>query len=187
MSSFSEYCLVAAATYYIVSLIQAALHVLTTPRRYSAHESPAYATHHSDLLCSASSASTRHMEDQRNLASPLALCLLATGWAGYLVLPNKLFVVHVLVLTVSFLVHVYLHAHYHTSHSWLNRYRWFRRRRLLHALQHRYAGRGGADNSPREHRPFAVLRLRAPPGLSRRGIPALFAPASSRARIRGRV
>lgn len=36
----------------------------------------------------------------------------------------------------AFWLHLYLHEHYHLTHSWLNRYAWFRRKRALHFVHH---------------------------------------------------
>lgn len=40
-------------------------------------------------------------------------------------------------IAASFAAHVYVHAQYHVRGSWLQRYPWFRRGRLLHAVHHR--------------------------------------------------
>lgn len=44
-------------------------------------------------------------------------------------------------VAASFAAHVYLHEQFHLSGSKLQRYRWFRRRRLLHAVHHRDGSR----------------------------------------------
>jgi sterol desaturase/sphingolipid hydroxylase (fatty acid hydroxylase superfamily) len=56
-----------------------------------------------------------------------------------LVLPLAPFVSFSTTLLVSFGAHAYIHKHYHLQHTWLERSRWFCRRRDLHYVHHRDA------------------------------------------------
>ena len=63
----------------------------------------------------------------------------AFAWAALFawLVPVPLAIALALGIAASFAAHVYLHAQYHVHGSRLQRYSWFRRRRLLHAVHHR--------------------------------------------------
>lgn len=93
-------------------------------------------SHHA-LYPSSHMVARRYEESEASLT---ALYLLPAGALASLffwLLPVALAAGVTLGLGASFAAHVYLHEHYHLSGSWLRRYAWFRRRRLLHAIHHR--------------------------------------------------
>ena len=81
---------------------------------------------------------SRRYDDAETTLTPLYL-IPAFALAGLFLwlAPLSLAIAFALGLAASFATQVYVHAQYHVRGSWLQRYRWFRRGRLLHAAHHR--------------------------------------------------
>lgn len=64
---------------------------------------------------------------------PAAVALALLAWV---LLPSDLWIVATACVTITFVLHVYLHAQFHIEGSRLNRFSWFRNRKELHRQHH---------------------------------------------------
>ena len=74
--------------------------------------------------------------EERNLSYAFVPVALLIGATAYWLLPVELFAVSFVTLVGTFTAHIYLHAHYHLTDSWLVRFFWFRKLKELHRIHH---------------------------------------------------
>jgi sterol desaturase/sphingolipid hydroxylase (fatty acid hydroxylase superfamily) len=83
--------------------------------------------------------SEKYLAEHGNNTPFFLIPVAAVAVAVWSFMPLDLFVIHVAALALSFYAHVYLDAQYHVTGCWLGRFRWFRRKQLLHFVHHRHA------------------------------------------------
>jgi len=83
--------------------------------------------------------SEKYLAEHGNNTPFFLIPVAAVAVAAWSFMPLDLFVTHVAALALSFYAHVYLDAQYHVTGCWLGRFRWFRRKQLLHFVHHRHA------------------------------------------------
>ena len=70
--------------------------------------------------------------------------MVIVGALTYFVLPFDLFVVQVIVCSLSFYAHVFFDKEYHVDGSSLQRFVWFRKKQELHFVHHHHADKNFA-------------------------------------------
>jgi len=127
----------ALVSHYIASFIQISLHYLLGHRALGGFFYRTHMFDHHGIYSGDQLLSETYSDKERDLTAyyvvPAALLVLA----AYLLLPTGIFLVHILSIGLSYAAHVYLHVHYHLKNSWLNRFRWFEKKRRLHLVHHR--------------------------------------------------
>ena len=130
------YLATAFLTHQLASLIQIAAHL------YLGHVRRGYlrtvhSQEHHGIYSRERLVSNTYLDESRSVDSYYAVPAAILLVAAYLALPWGVFVVHALALAASIAAHVYLHVQYHIRSSWLNLFRWFRRKRQLHLYHHK--------------------------------------------------
>jgi sterol desaturase/sphingolipid hydroxylase (fatty acid hydroxylase superfamily) len=82
--------------------------------------------------------STRYLHGDNNNTLFYLLPLASIFAASYFFLRFDLFVVQLVVISLSFGLHYYIDNQYHVAGSWLGRFFWFRRKQELHFIHHRH-------------------------------------------------
>lgn len=131
------YAMTALATVCVGSFLQASLHLLLGHKPVGGtlfHNHVRF--HHSDYSGQILT-TDKYMKER---ASNTAYYLVPAGIVillGFFAMPYDLGIVVAATMVASFAGLTYLHVQYHLRHSWLDRFRWFRRNRLLHLEHHR--------------------------------------------------
>jgi len=133
--SIPSHLIIAIATYYATSFLQAFFHrIFGHTRRiaklYDVHVGGHHAQYAAQML------SNRWIRTEQHItwyyAVPFTPMVLAAFW----LLPFGLFVVHTLSLAFTIWWHVFLHRQYRVRGVWLERFEWFIEKRRLHFLHH---------------------------------------------------
>jgi len=127
----------AVVTWNIVALMQAVLHRTLAHRPRGKVIFRNHVTCHHRHYRGERLLSERYIEDDLNLTPWFLMPCATMVAAAWVVLPLSLFVVHVMALATAFAAHVYLHTRFHLENTWLLRFEWFRRKRVLHLEHHR--------------------------------------------------
>jgi sterol desaturase/sphingolipid hydroxylase (fatty acid hydroxylase superfamily) len=130
-----EYVLIFLATYYFASLIQIIFHRIfghthRINRLYDIHFGGHHAQYSENLV------SENWIPTEQHITWYYAIPFLPMAVAAFYFLPFDLFVSYACGLTFAIWWHIYLHRQYHIRNSWLIRFSWFQKKRLLHFLHH---------------------------------------------------
>lgn len=79
---------------------------------------------------------TAYRKDEVSVSHTFVPAAAGLALVAWLVLPADLWLVATATVAATFALHVYVHVHYHLTHSCLERFRWFRRRKELHRQHH---------------------------------------------------
>jgi sterol desaturase/sphingolipid hydroxylase (fatty acid hydroxylase superfamily) len=77
-----------------------------------------------------------YRKDEKSVSHTFVPAAAGIAVLAWLVLPADLWMVAIATVAATFALHVYLHVQYHLTHSRLERFAWFRRRRELHRRHH---------------------------------------------------
>ena len=123
-------------TYYAMAIVQTVLHKLFGHRNrirtiFRNHALGHHAKYRNDAL-----RTERYIDSETYV---MFYYLVPAGAIGMLVFAIGGLVVlagYIVGVVFAFWLHLYLHKHYHLSNSWLDRFRWFERKRALHFEHH---------------------------------------------------
>jgi sterol desaturase/sphingolipid hydroxylase (fatty acid hydroxylase superfamily) len=152
------YGLTAILTYYLGSLLQAALHAILGHKRVGGALHFTHVHHHHALYSNGRMVSDTYLPEEKDAAPFFIVPVVLVGWTAYKLLPFDLFLVNAASISFSYLGHLYFHKHYHLTQSWLGRFGWFRRRQQLHFVHHRHATKNYALLDPFWDRLFGTYQ-----------------------------
>lgn len=124
-------------TYYAMAIVQAVLHKLFGHRNrirtiFQNHALGHHAKYRLERLQTDQYIDSETYVMFYYLIPAVAIGILVFEIGGLVVLAG-----YAVGVALAFWLHLYLHEHYHLTESWLDRYRWFRRKRALHFEHHR--------------------------------------------------
>jgi hypothetical protein len=134
----------AVLTHYLVSFCQTVLHWQLGHRRLGGMLFRNHVRWHHGYYAEGHMVSETHIAEHGNNTPFFLIPSAAVVLGAWHVLPFALFMTTIITLILSFGAHVYLDAQYHVAGSWLDRFRWFRRRQELHFIHHRHANKNFA-------------------------------------------
>jgi sterol desaturase/sphingolipid hydroxylase (fatty acid hydroxylase superfamily) len=138
------YAITAVATACVGSFLQASLHLLLGHNRVGGVLFRNHVRYHhcdySDPVFTTSKYINERASNTPYYLVPAGLVTLI----AYVLLPFDLFIVVGATMLITFAALTHFHVQYHLNHSWLDRFGWFRRNRLLHLEHHRDMGKNFA-------------------------------------------
>lgn len=129
----------ATLTHYLVSFCQTVFHQRLGHQRLGGKLFRNHIRWHHVYYAGDHMVSEKYLAEHGNNTPFFLIPVAAVAVAAWSFMPLDLFVTHVAALALSFYAHVYLDAQYHVTGCWLGRFRWFRRKQLLHFVHHRHA------------------------------------------------
>jgi len=131
-----HFAVTAFVTFQLTCFIQAILHRFIGHRPLIRSIYLSHAGSHHKIYRPETFEQSTYRKDEASVTHtfvPAAMALALIAWA---ILPFDLWLVATASLTITFLLHVYLHAQFHIEGSRLNRFSWFRERKELHRQHH---------------------------------------------------
>jgi sterol desaturase/sphingolipid hydroxylase (fatty acid hydroxylase superfamily) len=131
------YAIVTAfATFQVTCLVQTILH------RWIGHRPlirSIYASHtgsHHQIYRPEDFEQPAYRKDEASVSHTFVPAAVGIALIAWVVLPENMWSVATATVAATFVIHVYLHVHYHLSESNLSRFAWFRKRKELHRQHH---------------------------------------------------
>ncbi|HEV2297477.1 MAG TPA: sterol desaturase family protein [Candidatus Acidoferrales bacterium] len=152
------YALAAIFTYYLGSLLQAALHAILGHRRIGGILYKIHVYHHHALYSKGRMVSDTYLPEEKDATPFYVIPVVLVGWGVYKLLPFDIFLVHAATISFCYFSHIYLHKQYHLTESWLVQFGWFRRRQQLHFVHHRRVSKNYALLDPFWDRIFGTYQ-----------------------------
>ena len=123
-------------TYQIICITQAVLHRYIGHKRLIPFVFDSHTRSHHTIYSSRTFESTTYSKEEASITYTFIPFAMLIAGVAYLLLPFFLFITALLTVIASFTMQAYLHAQFHLSNSWLQRFHWFNRCKEIHRIHH---------------------------------------------------